>query len=163
MAYRILASVIFVFVILLVGLGGSSLTPTTAAGAIPAPTPDTEKPVYSEYRGVTLGMSIDDARAKLGKARDSSDQLDYYVLSDGETVQVIYENKAVKCISTTYLGVKAPEASQIFGVPVEAKPDGSINKVVKYPKAGYWVSYIRTEGNDPMVMVTMHKLQKGEI
>jgi len=170
MAFRILIGFIVVSVTLVAVLSGLS-SPSAAANrrsiSAPAPTPAAaaDKALYSEYRGVTLGMSIDEARAKLGKAKDSSDQQDYYMISDGETVQIVYESKVVRGISATFVGAgaKAPTPMAVFGIDAEAKPDGSINKMVRYPKAGYWVSYIRTGGDDPMVMITIHKLQKGEI
>ena len=40
---------------------------------------------------------------------------------------------------------------------VEAKPDGSLHRKVDYPKAGFWVAYSRTQGDAPMVSITMQK------
>jgi len=62
-------------------------------------------------------------------------------------------------ISITYLGKNAPTAKDIFGVDAEAKPDGGINKRIEYPKSGFWVSYLKTKGNDPMVVVTVQRMQ----
>jgi hypothetical protein len=45
-----------------------------------------------------------------------------------------------------------------MGDELEARPDGSLYKLVRYPKAGYWVSYSRTAGNSPIVSVTMQKM-----
>ena len=45
-----------------------------------------------------------------------------------------------------------------FGGPVEVKPDGSIYKVVKYERAGYYVAYSRDAGDAPLVTVVMQKL-----
>jgi hypothetical protein len=45
---------------------------------------------------------------------------------------------------------------------VTAKPDGGINKMVKYPKSGFWISYLKTGGNDPMTVITVQKMQEGE-
>ncbi|MEP6944935.1 MAG: hypothetical protein ABJA02_03395 [Acidobacteriota bacterium] len=167
MAIRILIGTLCVSVLFITALFNSSTSPAVNAAlsqiAVPTPVPN-ETPRFSDYRGITLGMPAADARAKLGVARDSSDQEDFYVISDGETCQLIYQDKLVKAISTTYTGSgsKAPTPNEIFGMDVEAKPDGSINKLVKYPKVGFWISYIRTDGTDPMTMVTVHKLQKGE-
>ncbi len=141
---------------------------TRAAGVaeiMAVPTPEPAKPLFTDYRGVTIGMSAADAREKLGKAKDTSDTQDFYVFSDGETVQIVYdEDKTVKAISATYMGPKVtpPVPKDLFGVDAEVKPDGSINKMVKYPKASIWISYIKTGGDDPMVMVTVSKIQKGE-
>ena len=39
------------------------------------------------------------------------------------------------------------------------KDDGSVYKMIRFPKAGCWVSYLRTSGDSPMTIVTMQKLQ----
>ena len=55
-------------------------------------------------------------------------------------------------------GANAPTAKAVMGTDIEAKPDGSLYKLVRYPKAGYWVSYSRTAGDAPIVSVTMQKI-----
>ena len=122
-----------------------------------------QKPVFTGYRGVMIGTSITDARAKLGTPRDKSDSEDYYVYSDSETVQVLYgPDKMVRVLSINYIGKAGPSPMEILGMDVEAKPDGSINKMVKYPKAGFWISYLKTGGDDPMTVVTVQKMQEVE-
>jgi hypothetical protein len=70
-------------------------SPISNASAAAIPTP--EALVYTGYKGVTIGMSMDEARAKLGKPRDMSDVEDYYVYSETETCQVQYDvDKTVK-------------------------------------------------------------------
>jgi len=139
-----------------------ALVPVAHAAAMPTP----ETPVYSGYKGVTIGTAMTDARAKLGKARDTSDAEDYYVYSDNETVQVQYDtDKTVKTISVNYIGSNpsAPAAKLVFGSDAEAKPDGGIFKMVRYPKAGCWISYNKTTGDNPMVVVTMQKMSAAQI
>lgn len=141
-----------------------------AAAAIspdPIPTPGSGQTVaaFTGYKGVTIGTARADARTKLGEPKEKSDQQDYYVIADGETVQVIYDRDgSVSTISTSYFGdkVKPPAAKEVFGSDVEATPEGAINKLVKYPKSGYWISYVRTAGNDPMVLITIQKMHKDE-
>jgi hypothetical protein len=155
MNFRISAFVTFVFAVCLtILLTVSAATPVSAQG----------KPVFAGYRGVNIGTPTTEARTKLGEPKTKSDQQDYYVMSEGESTQILYEAGSVKAISTTYFGagVKPPTPLEVFGVDAEVKPDGSINKMVKYPKAGFWISYIRTDGTDPMVMVTVHTLQKEQ-
>ena len=119
---------------------------------------------YSGYKGVMVGMPMNEARAKLGKARDTSDTEDFFVYSDKESAQVLYDtDKTVKVISVNFMDAAgAPSAKDVFGADAEAKPDGSIYKMVRYPKAGYWISYNRTAGDEPMIIVTVHKLQRGQ-
>jgi hypothetical protein len=53
-----------------------------------------------------------------------------------------------------------PTCKDVLGSEAEKKDDGSVYKLVRYPKAGYWVSYSRTAGNDATVTITMQKIQK---
>lgn len=120
---------------------------------------------FSSYKEISVGMKADAVRSKLGKPRDMSDVNDYFVFSDNESVQVLYDtNQTVRVISVNYTGnlSSAPKPKDIFGADVEAKPDGSINKMVKFPKQGYWLSYLRTGGDDPMIMVTIQKMQTDQ-
>jgi len=122
-----------------------------------------QKTSFSGYKGVTIGMQMDDARSKLGDAKEKSDTEDYYVYGDNETVQVLWApDKTVRVLSINYMGKNAPSPADILGTAAEAKQDGSINKVVKYPKLGYWISYLKTGGDDPMTIITVQKMQPGE-
>jgi len=128
-------------------------------------TPSADAPAYAGYKGIKIGTAMTDVRTKLGQAKDTSDTEDYFVISDNETVQVLYDpNKTVRVISINFVGAKAgiPTPKEVFGEDAEAKPDGSIYKMVKYPKAGYWIMYNKTGGEDPLVMVTLQKLGPGQ-
>jgi hypothetical protein len=46
----------------------------------------------------------------------------------------------------------------VLGVELQAKPDGSMYELKRYPDAGYWVSYNRTAGDKPIVTITMQKI-----
>ena len=136
-----------------------SMSPQQAASQAPV------KPVYSEYKGVAIGTKADDARAKLGDPKDKSDTQDYYVFSGNESAQVLYDaDHTVRVISINYIGKldAAPTPKTVFGSDVAANSDGSVNKMVKYPKAGFWISYYRTGGDDPMIVLTLQKMNHGE-
>lgn len=129
-----------------------------AASALHAQT--ASKPVYAGYKGVMVGTPMTDARTKLGNPRDKSDTEDYFVFSDNETAQVLYgADKTVRVLSVNYIGKNAPTPVAVLGIQVEVRPDGSMNKLVKYPKSGFWISYLKTGGEDPMVVVTVQKMQ----
>lgn len=120
-----------------------------------------DAPCFSEYRGISIGMTIDEARQKLGKPKEQADELDIYSFSDKESAQVYYDKATMKitAISVDYLGgTEVPECKKITGTEAEAKADGSKFKMVRYPKQGYWVSYNRTAGASPIVTVTMQKM-----
>jgi hypothetical protein len=135
----------------------------TAAHAQKAalPAAQAEQPRYSEYRGVRLGMTAEQVRQKLGAPKEAADRQDFFAFSDAESAQVFYDAQhVVTAVSANYLGEQsgAPTPEKVFGMPVEVKPDGSIYKMVRYPRAGYFVVYSRTPGDAPLVMVTMQKV-----
>src|SRR5687768_14887451 len=146
------------------------LTVASAAGVLsaqttrsrPAGAPD-EEPVFHEYRGVKIGWLAAEVRKKLGNPANKGDEQDFYVFSEAkETAQVLYDKATGKviAISVDFMNgateVITPE--QVFGADVDAKSDGSKYKLVRYPKAGYWVSYSRTAGNTPIITVTIQQI-----
>jgi len=126
-----------------------------------AATPE-EDPVFLEYRGVKIGWLADEVRKKLGNPANKGEEQDFYMFGDKETCQVLYDKATnkVTAISVDFMSgareVITPQ--QVFGADFDAKPDGSKYKLVRYPKAGYWVSYSRTAGDTPIITVTIQKL-----
>jgi hypothetical protein len=122
-----------------------------------------DSPIFQEYRGVQIGWLADDVRKKLGVPADKGDEQDFYVFGEKETAQILYDKAThkVTAISVDFMtgasDVITPQ--QVFGSDFETKPDGSKHKLVRYPKAGYWVSYSRTAGDTPIVTITIQKLQ----
>ena len=114
-----------------------------------------------QFRGVKIGMATDDARKKLGSPREKSPEQDFYVFNETEAVQICYEKGAVSAIAIDYMNgtQSVPSPKDVLGADADAKADGSIHKVVRYPKAGYWISYSRTAGAEPTITVTMQKIQ----
>lgn len=114
----------------------------------------TEQPLYAEYKGVRLGMSDNEVRAKLGKPALTDNELDFFVFSDTETAQITYDAaRKAKAISTDYSGgVGAPDYKTVVGTELESK-NGSLYKMVRYESLGFWVSYNRTAG--PVIIVTI--------
>lgn len=121
-----------------------------------------EDPVFHDYRGVKIGWLADEVRKKLGNPANKADDQDYYIFNENERAQVFYDKdtRQVTAISVDFIngasGILTPQ--QVFGADVEAKADGSKSKLVRYPKAGYWVSYSRTAGDNPIISVTIQKL-----
>ena len=119
------------------------------------------QPVFTEFKGVRIGMSTDEARKKLGNPRDKSAEQDFYIFNDTQTVQVFYDKAgAVTAISIDFMSgaSSVPSAKEVLGTEAEKKPDGSVYKMLRYPKAGYWVSYSRTAGDTPTITITMQKI-----
>jgi len=135
-------------------------TPAAEGEPVAAAAP-ADEPLYRDYKGVTLGMSADEARRKLGEPQEKDKVQDFFVLSPSERARVYYDDKAqVSAVIVTFVGkgANAPEAKAILGSEVEAKPDGSMYKLVNYPRAGYWVAYSRTPGDEPLTIITMQKI-----
>ncbi|MFN2491833.1 MAG: hypothetical protein ABR501_03000 [Pyrinomonadaceae bacterium] len=118
-------------------------------------------PLFHEYRGVQLGMSAEEVRKKLGDPKDKGDEQDFFIFNDTETAQIVYDKaRKVITISADFMngGSSIITAKQVFGTDVEAKSDGSVYKMVRYPKAGYWLSYNRTSGASPLTTITLQKI-----
>jgi hypothetical protein len=126
------------------------------------PSGDEDSGLFHDYRGVQLGMTAEEVRKKLGDPKDKSDEQDFFIFNETETAQIVYDKtRKVVTISADFLtaGEKVPTAKQVFGGDVESKADGSVYKMVRFPKAGYWLSYNRTGGNSPLTTVTLQKIQ----
>lgn len=117
-------------------------------------------PVYKHFMGVTLGMDADEVRAKLGHLKDKGERQDFFVFSESQSAQIVYDGHGkVTAISADYVNKddETPSPESVLGETVQAKPDGSIYQLKRYPAAGYWVAYSRTAGDNPIVTVTMQK------
>lgn len=119
-------------------------------------------PAFHEYRGVQLGMTAAEVRKKLGDPKDKSAEQDFYMFTETEMAQVVYDKtEKVIAISADFMSANGatPSAKDVFGSEVEAKPDGSMHKMMRFPKAGYWLSYNRTSGADAVVTIQLQKIQ----
>jgi outer membrane protein assembly factor BamE (lipoprotein component of BamABCDE complex) len=150
---------VLIAAVFVLGLSVKANAQTQKVKAAFNPGTATQQPRYTEYKGVRLGMSADEARAKLGTpAMKASDQ-DFYVFSENETAQIVY-NPAQKVItiSVDYLGgIGAPDSKAVVEGELEAMANGSLHRIVRYQSMGFWVSYSRTAGPMATVTVTLQK------
>jgi hypothetical protein len=132
---------------------GGTVSNTSAAAAAP---------VFTEYRGLRIGMPASEVRDGLRSfLKDKGDKQDFLVLSDNETAQVYYDSAGkVTAISIDYMTKNghAPTPMEVLGIDITPKPDGSMYALKRYPAAGYWVSYNRTSGDNALVTITMQAL-----
>jgi hypothetical protein len=145
---------------LLIALSSANAQASRRA-ATPAAAED-ESALFKDYRGVQLGMTTDEVRKKLGAPKDKGDEQDFFIFNETETAQIVYDKThKVITISADFLtaGDQVPTAKQVFGGDVEAKADGSVYRLMRFPKAGYWLSYNRTSGTAPLTTVTLQKIQ----
>lgn len=116
----------------------------------------TQQPLYREYRGVRLGMTAAEARAKLGEPTMKSDEQDFYVISANETAQIGYVEQKVVTISTDYTGgVGAPDYKSVVGEDLKSRPDGSLFRMMMYDSERFWVSYNKSASVVPVVTITI--------
>ncbi len=144
--------------VLCAALCGAVFVMPTALGQ---KTEDPDKPLFQEYRGIQLGMAADEVRKKLGNPTDKGDEQDFFMLNDAESAQIFYDKtKKVMAISANFLrgAQNVPTPKVLFGEELAAKPDGSLYKMTRYPKAGYWLSYSKTAGESPLISVTLQKI-----
>lgn len=155
---RILLAAFAVLLIACVGLLISARAQKTRATV--AATPVVQQPLYTEYKGVRLGMTAAEVRAKLGNPVLKDEELDYFVFADNVSAQVAYDSThKVKAISVDYPGgTGAPDYRAVVGNDIEMRPDGSMFKLIRYESAGFWVSYNRTAGPTVVITITIQKL-----
>ena len=147
-------------VITMTGFILSASAQTQKMRAVAADTSVAQQPLYSDYKGVTLGMTATEVRAKLGNPVLKDDELDYYVFSDILSAQVAYDSShKAKVISVDFAGgVGAPDYRAVVGAEIITRTDGSVYGMVRYESRGFWVSYNRTAGPIVIVTITIQKI-----
>jgi hypothetical protein len=153
----LITAVVVVTALLLLGatVAGAQGRAVSKSAHISAP----QQPLYSEYRGVRIGMSTADVRTKLGAPFQPAEDMDLYVFSEKETAQIVYDAAhTVKTISVDYAGgVGAPDYKSVVGPEIEVMVDGSLYKLVRYDSFGVWVIYNRGAGDAGTVTITIQK------
>ena len=118
----------------------------------------TNDPQFSDYRGIKIGMTAKEVRSNVEGIKKGDDQ-DSLFYSDKESAQIYYDKDGkVTAISVDYFDNNAPAPETILGEALQAKADGSMYQLKRYPDKGYWVSYNRTAGAKPIITITMQKL-----
>jgi|GEM_PF-2774450 len=118
-------------------------------------------PALKEFRKVVIGMPADAVREAWGKPKIEDAQGFLYEPSDSETVQIALDReKKVAAIAAMFAGGKgAPSIADVFGpgVQPQKQENGSVYHMVRYPEAGYWVSYSAGAGENATVILTIQK------
>lgn len=147
----------FVFPGLVATAQESLPTPSPTPTASPSPMAAPLEPVYREYRGVSINMSMEEARSKLGEAKSKGPRQDFYIFSENETAQIFYRDGKVSAISADFTA-DGPLSMEVLGVEIKPQKSGRLYRMIRYPQAGFWVSYNRTAGKNPITTVTMRKI-----
>lgn len=153
---RIVEIVFFVIGVILLLLLGAVATGQAQAKKIATQHSQVQQPLYREYRGVRLGMTAAEARAKLGQPAMKSDDQDFYIFSANETAQIVYAAQKVVTISTDYTaGAEGPDYKTVVGDDLQQRPDGSLFKMVLHDSERFWVSYHKSASVMPVVTITI--------
>jgi len=121
--------------------------------------------IIKDYRGIFLGTERSQVRAKLGDPKNEFPEEDDFEQSATESARVFYdEAKKVKAIVITYTGNlnAAPKPTDVIGESIEPRADGGMYKMVRVEDKGFWVSYVKTAGDAPSVMITVQALVKSK-
>jgi hypothetical protein len=137
-------------------------TPTATPAAVtgPAAAP-ADEPLFRQYKGVALGMSLQEVRGKLGQPKEKDKTQDIFIFSENERARVYYDSAGkASAVIITYIGktAGAPEPKSVIGTDIEPNQAGALYKLVTYPRAGYWVAYSRTAGDEPLTVITMQRV-----
>lgn len=152
--------IMFVLSALVVFVWISNAQAQKSRAAVSAAPTAIQQPLYTEYKGVRLGMTAEEARTKLGSPTFMDKELGYFVLSGTETAQIAFDDAGkVRLISVDYLnGTGAPEPTAVVGAELETRENGTLYKVVYYKSLGFSVSYSRVAGTVLIVSITIQKL-----
>jgi hypothetical protein len=120
-------------------------------------TPATSTSNFTDYRGIKIGMSTEEVR-KLDGVKKGNNQDSLFFSK--ESAQIYYDKDGkVTAISVDYFNPSsAPGPEAVLGEGLQAKDDGSMYRLKRYPDKGYWVSYNRTAGDKPIITITIQKL-----
>jgi len=121
-----------------------------------------QQPLYAEYKGVSLGMTAQEVRTKLGEPKllaVKENEVDYFIFSESEAAQIGYDKAMkVKVISVDYQnGTGAPEPRAVVGGDLQVKENGTLYRITHYDSLGFWVSYSRTASPMNIVTITIQK------
>ena len=153
---NLVSGLIVPIVFALVGLGWSA---EAAKAQKPRANATVQQPIFSEYKGIRLGMTAKEVRAKLGEPTLKGDDQDLYMISQTETAQFVYDRRQkTKAISIDYTGgVGAPDPKTVVDGELEVSPRGHY-KMVRYNSLGFWVSFNRTAGPVVVVSITIARI-----
>ena len=118
-------------------------------------------PAMAEFRKAGIGTAAADLKQAWGKPELEDKTGFIYQFSDKEMAQIALDaEQKVDTIAVTFQdGTGAPKPEEVFGPKekIERKEGGGLFHMVRYPEAGYWVSYF-SQGDGKAVIITYKKI-----
>lgn len=136
-------------------------------GQEPTPVPGsgvpTDTPFVNQLKGISIGMTPDEVVEKLGKPKASDDAGMLFSLAKNEMAQIgIGPKGKVRAIALIYEDgdENAPSIKDVFGQGVDAveNEDGSIYKMIRYEKEGFWMAFSRSGDKKPLTTVMLRQI-----
>ena len=113
--------------------------------------------VFSEFKGVKLGMKREAVKAAMGSPENSSDTSDDFKLTGDDTMTVHYDNGDVKAIQLSFLDPKnAPAWKDVVGdAPVSELSNGGKTARRTIEAEKFWVTiYQSKEGTTTRITIS---------
>lgn len=113
--------------------------------------------VFSEYKGVKLGMKREAVKAAMGSPESASDTSDDFKLTGDDTMTVHYDNGEVKAIQLSFLDPKnAPAWKDVVGdAPVSELSNGGKTARKTMEAEKFWVTiYQSKEGTTTRITIS---------
>jgi len=118
-------------------------------------------PAMTEFRKAGIGTTAADLKQAWGKPEVEDKTGFISQFSGKEMAQVALDaDQKVDTIAVTFQdGTGAPKPEEVFGPKekIERKEGGGLFHMVRYPEAGYWVSYF-SQGDGKAVIITYKKI-----
>jgi len=121
--------------------------------------------LITEYRGIFIGATRDQVHEKLGKPKYEYPDEDNFELTENESARVFFDaDKKVTAIVVTFAGKieSAPKPNNVVGEAIAPGADGAMYKMVRAQEKGFWVSYVKSGGDSPSVIITVQALPKAK-
>jgi hypothetical protein len=131
----------------------------TQAQQLPAQAVPRTPPVLREYRGVKLDLNRDGVKTALGKAEQTGETWEQYMLGGGDLITVHYNSEGlVKAIQLYFTDAsRAPSWTEAVGdVLIQTKPTGARFARAENKEENFWVTMFQSK-NQAVTTITISR------
>lgn len=117
-----------------------------------------QKKVMREFRGVSLGMKLEDVHTKLGNPESKTEASEDYKIGGDDTMTVYYDGGAVKTIQLLFAEPKnAPAWTEVIGnAEVKTHDNGSKTARIEVAEEKFWISMYQNKSGT-MITITISR------